>query len=306
MTKVEYSDFYRFLASLGIVLISLALLLPWLFLREPFDATITTSQLSGLTTTSQALINTRQTTALWFLRNIIWISGILTGIGFGLLIFGVVLWSKKQRFIDDKEHLEAEKLKREIESMTPTQIAEKVIKETEAEIQAEVPAPPTDKPYQRYVPTALQDYLRIEAIVVRKLVTCFGRNRVLDNQRVGDRGYDVILLPAQAPLQDVIIEIKVVKNPASLVRTRIENTIHHLLQGLTLYRFTANLNATGMLLYVLLEELAADQDRFALYRDLAKEFIQGFPQAIGVHFVTEEQLNDLKCDDLKTMVYPQR
>ena len=35
MTNIDYRDFYRFLASVGVVMISFALLLPWLFLREP-------------------------------------------------------------------------------------------------------------------------------------------------------------------------------------------------------------------------------------------------------------------------------
>ena len=43
MTKLEYSDLYKFLASLGFVLIGLSLLVPWLFLRESFDALLNTT-----------------------------------------------------------------------------------------------------------------------------------------------------------------------------------------------------------------------------------------------------------------------
>ena len=37
MSKFEYSDFYKFIASVGITLIALSVFVPWLFLKEPFD-----------------------------------------------------------------------------------------------------------------------------------------------------------------------------------------------------------------------------------------------------------------------------
>jgi hypothetical protein len=37
MDKFEFSDLYKFLVSAGIVLVGLAILLPWFYLKEPFD-----------------------------------------------------------------------------------------------------------------------------------------------------------------------------------------------------------------------------------------------------------------------------
>lgn len=35
--KFEFGDLYRFVVSLGVVLVSISILVPWLFLKEPFD-----------------------------------------------------------------------------------------------------------------------------------------------------------------------------------------------------------------------------------------------------------------------------
>jgi hypothetical protein len=34
--QIEYGDFYKFVVSLGIALVFSAILVPWLFLRDPF------------------------------------------------------------------------------------------------------------------------------------------------------------------------------------------------------------------------------------------------------------------------------
>lgn len=36
MENLNYNDFNKFLVSLGVILIGLALLLPWIFLRESY------------------------------------------------------------------------------------------------------------------------------------------------------------------------------------------------------------------------------------------------------------------------------
>ena len=49
MTKLDYQDYYRFVVSLGLFLTAAAVIVPWLFLREPFDLHITAKELAELT-----------------------------------------------------------------------------------------------------------------------------------------------------------------------------------------------------------------------------------------------------------------
>jgi hypothetical protein len=91
MTKLEFGDFYKFLVSLGSVLVALSLLLPWLFLRESFNALVSVSDISELTSSGQELVSHQQSSALWFVRNASWISGGFAIVGVALLTLGLVL-----------------------------------------------------------------------------------------------------------------------------------------------------------------------------------------------------------------------
>ena len=47
--RFEFGDLYKFVVSLGVILVTLAVLGPWLFLREPFDLQVTQTELQGFT-----------------------------------------------------------------------------------------------------------------------------------------------------------------------------------------------------------------------------------------------------------------
>ena len=52
----EYSDLYKFLASIGLILIVVAVGLPWLFLRESFVEPITVAEMDELTSIGRMLV----------------------------------------------------------------------------------------------------------------------------------------------------------------------------------------------------------------------------------------------------------
>lgn len=60
MAQLEYGDYYKFIASAGIALIAGAVVVPWMFLREPFDLAIEASKIPLLTQDSQSIIHARQ------------------------------------------------------------------------------------------------------------------------------------------------------------------------------------------------------------------------------------------------------
>jgi len=274
-------------------------------LVEPFDATIATGELADLTPTAQALINSRQATALWFLQNIGWISGALAALGLGLLLYGIILWSKKQRLLDEKEKLETEKLKREIENMTPIQIAQKAINEAAKDLQADKPERIMEEVHHE--PTLLQEYFHLEETLISKLKACFGRNRVLDNMRItGGRAFDVIVLSEHLAESDVIFELKAYQRPTNLTRSSVRDVLQQLRQGIYDYKSATNHNASGILLYVVLRDLAQDENRVMQYKRMAEELTQEISEDVAVHVFTPKEFNDLGCDDLKSMVFPTR
>ena len=60
MAQLEYGDYYKFIASAGIALIAGAVIVPWMFLREPFDLAIEASKIALLTPDAQNIVHARQ------------------------------------------------------------------------------------------------------------------------------------------------------------------------------------------------------------------------------------------------------
>lgn len=302
MTKIEYSDFYKFLSSLGLVLISLALILPWLFLREPFDISISVSDLANLTPIAQSIINVRQETALWFLQNIKWISILLSVAGIAFLSTGITLWVRKQQKLDHRDDVESAIKEIELEKMTPTQILEKAVKEIQEVNADEKEEKPTPIP----VSQPLHDYLRIENSVINKLTQCFGQDSVLSNSRIKDTAYDVILFSSSAQRNDVLFEIKV-----SLVRfdrSRVYGAIHQISASLEDYQKTTQRKAAGIVLLLLSskvndETLRRNKD---FIENIAKEIDSAKTENIQLILTTEEAFINLSSDEMKALIYPAR
>jgi len=57
MNKIEYDSFYKFLVSLGIILITLPVILFIFLLKEPYDLLVTTEEIQNITSTAQQIIN---------------------------------------------------------------------------------------------------------------------------------------------------------------------------------------------------------------------------------------------------------
>jgi hypothetical protein len=290
MNKPEYSDLYKFLVSLGILLIAFAILLPWLFLRESFDTLVTVSDIANLTSTAQTLIEYRQNTALWFIKNIVWIISIPAAIGLVFFLYGFLLWKRKQKIFDKIDEINLG-----VAEMSAEQIAVKAIKETvdESQIsQGESESIPRAEKQIR----AINKYFRIEKMVIERLVDCYGSANVRPNVRVGNTEIDVLVRITQR--ERAIFEVKSVKkiNVAQYQRVVIDV----LLQAVNRYNASANKNSTygiGLL-------IVNGDDR----EDSPAEFSKIITdQIIGdIHVkiiaITGSEFSSLGLDDLKALL----
>jgi hypothetical protein len=307
VTRLEYGDLYRFLASLGIVLISLALLVPWLFLRESFDGLLKPSDISELTPTGQLLLAYRQQTALWVIQNLWWISSLLVIGGLVFLSAGVYLWwTRRQRVLDRREEsktrkvdLEVEQLKREMQPLKPGVIAINAIREITEELEAETPPEPA---VVSSVRTGVQDYLRVEEIFFDKLVTCYGDERVLTHQRARHSAYDAILVSDSPLLADVVFEVKRLARRLSFERVRaaVAQTTA-LIQDYAVLRARLTATVVGIVVFVVAEH---DRESARMQEFLRTAKDQADLYGVNVHpiFITEKELRDIRCSDLRAMI----
>ncbi|HUS70189.1 MAG TPA: hypothetical protein VM075_05350 [Anaerolineae bacterium] len=306
MTKLEYGDLYKFLVSLGILLICLSLVVPWLCLRESLGGLLKASEISELTPTAQALLDYRLQAALWFVRNVWWISLTLMIGGLLTLVRGIVLWGRKQRLLDhrveietEKLGLEVERLKRQMEPLTPGEIAINAIGEITEELEAEEPPEPA---IVHSLTAGIQEYLREEKIFFDKLVTCYGSDRVLTHQGARDAAYDAILISDSPVLADVVFEVKRLTRHLSLDRLRAAvDQVSRLIQDYAVVRGRSTTSVVGILMFVVPQD---DRDSVMMQEYLGTTKDQAESYRVKVHpiFITEQELREITCGELRAKI----
>jgi hypothetical protein len=128
--KPEYQDYYKFIVSLGLVLISFSILVPWLVLSESTSQQLSISDIAALPQESQDVVKQSQNWMSLLVNTVPVIS--LASFVSGLLLFmsGAYQWYKRQRKIDSDEELKSKKLKQEVlGNMTADEIAKKALSE---------------------------------------------------------------------------------------------------------------------------------------------------------------------------------
>lgn len=140
MTSFEYGDCYKFLVSLGVGLVGIAIGVPWLFLHEGSDLLVDSVRLKALTPVAQSVILARQSILQEVLRIIPWASLLCLVTGIVLVVVGTIRWRARQKILDQKDQLEVTKLQFELKEMTPQETESKIQAEAEPELAYDKPA----------------------------------------------------------------------------------------------------------------------------------------------------------------------
>lgn len=306
MKTLEYSDFYKFIASIGVVLISIAVLFPWLLLQEPFDVALKTSDITTLTYEAQVIIAMRQTTALWLLSNVRYISGVLAITGVIFLGAGLFNWFKMQKIRDEREFYETEKVRRELEPMSAEQIARKAIEDV-AEKDTEEKQFSENQPIpDALVPStnSVVQYFYIEKMVQDKLRSCLGNDGdVLQNQQIKSAEYDVVFMSKKEDLPDVIFEIKYARRGFRL--NWVRESVNRLILATDIYFRTMRREARSVVFFIspksTLTNIPTDT-----YKDQVIEESKRLGAQPTVLFIPEEEWGLLDCKKLRSMIFTEK
>lgn len=274
MVKVEYGDFYKFLSSLGVTIIGATLLLSWLFLREPFSWINQISQTSNLDNKTKIILEQKQSLLLSFMNCFNYFVVIALVVGLIFLIIGIVLWFRIQLEVDKNQRLTNQKIEKELQNMTPSEIvqsviedvvdtnsivqdggqtveldnnnpisAEQVTQQDTSNIQAnDSSSPMSSNQYINNLSIA-QEYMGIETIVYNKLSSSFrDTNIVLRNQRIGRAEFDIIVQGNNPQQSDFIFEIKYFRNVrnTSTLTSRLRQASRQVLLLSEVYTNTTN------------------------------------------------------------------
>jgi len=208
MEKIEYSDINKFLVSVGITLIIIAFLLPWLYLREPFDLILTQDQISKLTKDAQIIIAIRQGFILQTISYVQFATIGLFILGSISITVGLWRWFVKQKDLDKRELIITARHEYEYKQLTEEEVAKKAEDEFEALKQDTTNSQITTQTTivrDEFIP----NYLQLERSFFNKLVQFFQNDfKIYSNRRIDKYEYDIILENRQEKHLDYIFEIK--------------------------------------------------------------------------------------------------
>jgi hypothetical protein len=307
MNKFEYSDLYKFITSVGIALIALAVLVPWLFLREPFDLLQPTSDLTQLTPLAQEIIAVRQATVQSILTKIPVFSVISFGVGLLGLIAGGIMWYRKTQM--PLERITGLNIKFLEKQLTPFSHEEiKVQKEEEIKAQLEVEIQESHE--QEYTPE-LEEVLKPDnvnrlvesAILIEKrltglLTSCFSNSHtILPHRRLGPIALDIVMA-SKTTASDYIFEVKYIRKGFKYFWLR--DNILKFIYANNSYQKETNRKAIPVLFIVGNEKMTPSLVDVKKYIYRLQSELDNLESQASVVFVPEAEFYSMDCSKLKS------
>ena len=292
MQKIDYGDINKFLVSIGLVLIALAVLTPYLYLKEDFGLYIEQSKIDEMQEPIKALISNKQKQVIKFQSFIPWISLSFLLLGLTSTLVGLVRWFKRQSKIDEKFDKELQKLDLEITSLTPEEKEEKAKQEVDEIESVDKQATATTVPKVSNHSAYVKAYMDIEKGLTNVFENYKSPNfDVLSQQRIGNR-YEVdILLQAKTKrFLDRIVEIKYFRNRLSL--KIIRDTIYRLNTQISFYNQASNRRVVPVLLIVYSKETTTAEDILKFQNRIIDES-QDIPNLdkLKIEFIEEKKVD---------------
>jgi len=212
MDKIEYGDVNKFLASIGLVLISLSVAAPYFYLKEDFGLYIESDKIKSFTPAIQLLVFEKQTAAAFVQKNILWASLCLFLSGITIVVIGLIRWFKRQAKVDRKEDIDLEISEWELNKLTDKERTQKVKDEIKSNEIAELKE---NKKLEIPPPGEVSNYLLVEQRVIDHIKKYRSDNfEVYDNIKLGDKTrIDVLLVAQTKKFADRIVEIKFTTRP---------------------------------------------------------------------------------------------
>ncbi len=222
LDRAEYSDLYKFLTSIGLLLVGTSILLPWLFLKEGLAVNVSQEDYDNMLCASQALTRRRLDLIATSLSTIKWLSPILFSLGLLITVIGIKRWSGKQARLDEIDQLEIDELRARVKPIEKSEYQAKAKEEIRQEAESSSPigeqtaAEPISSvdvpdPGQDNNERLANELVEVESTFFDKFTEYNSFDyRVQQNVKFADRYSVDILLAAynRAKHKDKLIEIK--------------------------------------------------------------------------------------------------
>lgn len=209
MPSVDFGHLYKFLASVGLVLIVAAFLVPWGFVQANEALLVTSQDLAELTPTAREILTDRQGAIERVQTWMPWISLAILLAGLACLVTGFNGWRKRQKGSDEGEDLDLQNKRLAVAvPMTASEVDDKLLSEAESDTPPPAPEDDTTSPDQKSELADQRRRLRMddlrasEARLAELASAAFKGFEVASNVRVSRPGEDA---PRFSRMLDVLI-----------------------------------------------------------------------------------------------------
>lgn len=293
MDKIEFSDVYKFLASIGILLMGLSVLIPWFINHNASFLLIESKKLTELTATAKTIIENQQNSLLTFNGIIVWISPILFAMGLSLTAWSVFSWRKRQLVIDG---IQDEELKsKQMQNISEVEKRNLVREDITDEILVNSEIPIEDFHAQEIQQETLDDqvdkYIDLENRIYNSILKTHQNSfAAFQNIKIENVTFDIVLRakPNQVST-DRLIEIKYFKS--NLNFDILSTTLSTLVTNGMIYRQSLRRQCVFML--IIIYENVEFPDLLIQYKKRLQQQAKDLGQTARVNFY---KLTDIKPD----------
>lgn len=308
LPKPDYGHFHKFIVSVGLFLIIVALLAPWAALQMSMSVAGSSDnvQTSNPTPTPSGLSRDqrqRDTIANLALDAWPWISAGAGLLGITSAGYGLLQWRRRDAVLFEREGYERDLARAQVASMSSTEIEEKVRAEAEKEADSVEGAPRHEADPSRQE-RARNQIFRAETTVIALLQEGFkhthiGRPHLRMRELKGTSTFDLLLEGRDEAYEDVGVEIKYLRGPVQLPTYALQLTA-----ACEAYSQITN-RAVHPLLVVVIAAPQREQDYDRRERDARRRLEQAqasLKQGFDFIFLREAILDDLDAARLRVQL----
>lgn len=298
MQKIEFGDINKFLVSVGLVLIGLAIVTPYLYLKEDFGLNMEAEKILKLDSEVQLIFTNKKNQITTIQKILPWSSIALFGLGLLISGIGVKRWLKRQDKIDEKFDKEIQILDIEIKASSPEEKIENAKKEVEEielaeklESDVKIVKPIQNKGYE--------NYMLIERNIYELFQNMDSPNfEVYQEPKIGDKFYIDILLKANSnKFSDRLIEIKYFRNQLTI--STIQKSLYQLSTYISYYRANTNKRVIPILFLVYKDNIL-NTDLLNKNKERVQFFAKDIPELsrLKTIFIAESKLKEFDVKQL--------
>ena len=299
LNKIEFSDLYRFLTSIGLIFIASAFLIPWLFLGQDI-VLLSETEYANSFQGSKSIIDSKISLYTFVLKCLPYISIVLFLFGVILAVIGLKKWKSKQDFIDETDLIKLDLL-RASPKLNTEQIDTKAKSEITQEFNEDEPMEIEDSKAIAEIEERKSNLISMENLFYQKLeeYNIFTHD-VQSNLRIDDKFNIDIVLTAHNKQRylDKLIEIKYYQSKLSMdiakksfgELVRVQNH---------LYQKTKR-RPIIILVLVYKNSVVENVDEVRRFKAGLKDYLDQFQAGIFKYFVLSE--DEAKSFDVKQIV----